>query len=218
MMFPRLKVFFGKVDTVVARNAFITAVAVGGIKNAACDFGVQYAQRGRDGRSETDWRRVGVFASFGFVWVGGAQYMIFNRIFPRVFPGLLEGHKIQAFKAMVVDQAIHMPMMYLPCFYCIQKLAEPGQTISGAVQSGMQTWRTNVLSDTTLQLGLFVPFQLMNFTLVPPHFRVPCLITFGLIWVGLLSYRRGGKVEEKSVETCTLSYRSEEMPVEAIAA
>jgi len=174
-------------DSAVARNALAFSVFVGGAKNASIDLGVQAATGG-----DIDWRRVGVFGTFGFFYVGGAQFIIINRLLPRLLPGLLQGHVRPAFKAMAFDQALHMPFMYLPVFYCIRELGEASGSLSAAVNKGMEAWRSNVASDTKVQLCLFVPFQLMNFTMVPPHFRVPSLIAFGMIWVGFLSYSRGG--------------------------
>merc|ERR1712216_542725 len=52
--------------------------------------------------------------------------------------------------------------------------------------TGLAEYKKNVRSDVTLQLSLFVPFQLLNFSLVPPHFRVPALLVFGCVWIAAL--------------------------------
>ena len=49
-----------------------------------------------------------------------------------------------------------------------------------------------------LQWALFVPLQSINFTLVPPHFRNPLLITAGFFWVMGLSFFRGDKEREEA--------------------
>jgi len=199
-MLVALRRVYGKFDAAVARNAFKAAVLVGGINNVGVDLSVQAATRDRGEISAIDWRRASVFGAFGVVWIGGAQFMIFNRFLPTVLPGLLEGRLSCAIKAMIFDQAFHMPFMYLPVYYCIRELGESRQTLQVAVENAVKTWQTNVLSDSVVQLGLFVPFQLLNFTLIPPHFRVPSLVSFGLVWLSVLSYRRGTYQEAEEVK------------------
>lgn len=190
-MLGHLRILVTRFDGAVARNALAFSVFVGATKSTAVDLSVQAATS-----DEIDWRRAGVFGSFGAVWMGGGQFIVLNRLLPWMFPGLLQGQLRAAFKGMVFDQAVHMPFMYLPIFYCIRELGESRQSVPSAIEKGMTHWCNNVYSDSTLQLGLFVPFQLFNFTLVPPHFRVPSLVTFGMIWTGILSYRRGKHTDD----------------------
>ena len=58
-------------------------------------------------------------------------------------------------------------------------------------QTSLLTWQQNVLQDMQCQVALFVPIQLANFTVVPPHFRVPVVVSGGFFFVMYLSFCRG---------------------------
>ena len=73
-----------------ARRPALSAVAIGGTKNFACDVAVQ-ATTSADG---LDLRRAGLFTAFGLVYVGGVQFAVFNRLFPALLPGLVNRERM----------------------------------------------------------------------------------------------------------------------------
>jgi protein Mpv17 len=149
-------------------------------------------QKKMEGREEIDWRRLGTFAAFGCVWVGAGQYTIFNYVIPWAFPGVLAGKFVPAMKGVAFDQLIHMPLMYLPIFYTIREFAFGTDGFNTEhVRGGLEKWQANLFEDTVAQWAIFVPVQCINFTLVPPRFRVPVIITAGFFWVMGLSFFRG---------------------------
>ncbi len=87
----------------IAASAFGVAVAFGGLKNGLADLIIQHAVEQRP-LDKTDWKRLNVFVAFGLIYVGGVQFVLFNRLMPRMFGGLLEGQRAAAVKATIFDQ------------------------------------------------------------------------------------------------------------------
>ena len=198
----------------VAANALGFSIMFAGMKNFTADYIIQTkfnnnkCKQIKDNEDDNDstqinYRRLLVFTSFGLLYVGGAQYVIFNRMLPRYLPGLLEGKIKPAAKAVIFDQLIHMPFLYLPVFYFIRELGNFTTTndshnkhpeeffYNQIIQPAYTSWKNGFSSDMLVEMSIFVPVQALNFTIIKPHFRVPFLTCFGFLWVMTLSYRRG---------------------------
>ena len=182
---------FSRFDKFVSRNPLLFSIFFATSKNTCADVLIQTQLEGRS-LDEIDLRRLGTFAIFGTVWVGAAQFTIFNKLLPWAFPGLLAGKFIPAMKSVAFDQMVHMPFFYLPTFYTIRAFAYGDGPISSEhVWQGFTSWHNNLLEDTIAQCSVFVPLQCINFTFIPPHFRVPVVATAGFFWVMGLSFFRG---------------------------
>ncbi|KAH8047896.1 hypothetical protein JL720_16005 [Aureococcus anophagefferens] len=70
-----------------AANPVSAACFFGGGKNVGVDACVQLATAGGDVR-QMDLRRSACFLAFGTLWIGGAQYYIFNKLIPRLVPAI----------------------------------------------------------------------------------------------------------------------------------
>ncbi len=91
-----------------------------------------------------------------------------------------------------------MPFSYLPVFYAMRELGMTDASVSTAIANGFKAYKTGVVEDMLLQYQLFVPTQLLNFTVVPPHLRVPVLTSVGFVWCMALSFRHGNKSEDSA--------------------
>ena len=83
--------FLRALNQAAARRPALSAVAIGGTKNLVCDVAVQTTTSGLDG---LDTRRAGLFTAFGLVYVGGVQFVVFNRLFPALLPGLVNQERM----------------------------------------------------------------------------------------------------------------------------
>lgn len=90
--------------TAKARPA-LTGVITSGLKTSAADF---FAQKIIEGRDEMDWKRHSVFCLFGFAYLGGFQYYLYNVKFVQWCSGITSavGHKGSAFVKTFMDQCI----------------------------------------------------------------------------------------------------------------
>ena len=99
----RLRAQLAHLNARMAASAMGVAVAFGGVKNGLADLIIQHAVEQRP-LGQTDWKRLNVFVTFGLLYVGGVQFILFNRLMPRMFKGLLEGRRAAAVKATIFDQ------------------------------------------------------------------------------------------------------------------
>eukprot|EP00928_Gymnodinium_smaydae_P036258 TRINITY_DN25361_c0_g2_i1.p1 TRINITY_DN25361_c0_g2~~TRINITY_DN25361_c0_g2_i1.p1 ORF type:complete len:202 (-),score=26.02 TRINITY_DN25361_c0_g2_i1:189-794(-) len=186
----------------VAKWPLTAAIVFGGTKNFACDLAVQ-----KSTTDSYDVRRAGLFTAFGLFYVGGVQYFIFNRVFPSLIPGLASQVPVVRAKsaacAVVLDNFIHIPMLYMPTFYTMRAFSLPEASELApldVVRLGYETYCRNIRDDVLVQGSILIPVQVLNFFFMPPHFRVPTTVCGGAIWVAALSYLRGGQDTEPNVE------------------
>ena len=86
-------------------------------------------------KREIDWRRTSFFGLFGCFYLGGFQYLVYVKIFSRVFPRAdsfvkltmaqkLKDHAgmLQVVGQIAADLLIHIPFFYFPTFLLLKDL------------------------------------------------------------------------------------------------
>ena len=113
-----------------AANPVSAACFFGGGKNVGVDACVQLATAGGDVR-QMDLRRSACFLAFGTLWIGGAQYYIFNKLIPRLVPAINAPNPTfaTALKAGAWDWAVHMPL------FCRGPASGEKETFSRAIDA-----------------------------------------------------------------------------------
>lgn len=166
------------------------------------DLCVQY---GVEHCEKLDWRRTFAFAMFGVVQVGIVQHAIFTRVMPRMFPAAHEFHgqplhlKLRdsiglancAFMTMVHELTV-TPFMIFPAFYMSKEFIQG----SGNTSHALRKARENAFADNLQSLKIFLPLNMVNFTLTPTRLRAPAATVAGTIWALLLSMTRGASSED----------------------
>mmetsp|Transcript_27928 Transcript_27928/g.83698 ORF Transcript_27928/g.83698 Transcript_27928/m.83698 type:complete len:211 (-) Transcript_27928:38-670(-) len=163
-------------------------------KTVAADLLVQ-ASVEKTPLKHVDRRRALVFAFYGLAYMGGVQYFLFNRVYPRLFPRAsawaalstadkwrdLPGAR-SVLAQVLVDQGLHWPLSALPCYYLCAAAAR-----GGGLRRLARNWRADVLACWCV----WVPAEAAIFGLLPLHWQVPstALVSFG--YVALLSSMRG---------------------------
>lgn len=176
-------------------------VVLSGFKTSFSDLLVQKVVERRE---EIDWKRNAAFASFGFVYLGGVQYILYVPIFPRLFPSAARfaakpfREKLKDTKGMFhlsaqvfLDQCVHHPLMYFPAFYCTKELVMSDKPDFGKVLS---EYVDHMEEDLKALWKIWVPATLVNFAFMPMHLRIPCVAATSLVWTCILSAMRGGDV------------------------
>jgi len=197
-------------------------------KTGGCDLLVQKVVEKRK-TADIDWRRTGLFASFGFFYLGGVQYALYVPVFSRLFPNAASfaaksvGEKLRDVKGLrdlvaqvFLDQALHHPFMYFPVFYIMKDvLTSDAPSPVRAVSS----YVSNMREDCLALWKIWVPSTFINFAFMPMHLRIPWVATTSLVWTCILSAMRGGaEAPEKEVyaavdaETLELVSRSKINP------
>ena len=180
-----------KINNLILLNPFLSAVLMGGFKNGIIDLSMQYFT---NNKKSINWKRVCLFAIFGFSYTGGGQYILFNKIFPRILPGGINYGKVKKWLigGIILDNFIHMPFIYMPTFYWMREYTY-SNNISNAINNGLKYHRNFFIEDVTMQACIFIPFQTFNLGFNPPHLRIPALCPASMLWVSILSFYRGDK-------------------------
>jgi protein Mpv17 len=167
------------------KHAFWLGSGLTGAKTCIADILVQ---KQYEGRSEIDWRRNFVFTSFGFFYLGAFQYVQYTLWFPRFFPG---NAGLDVAKKVAFDQIINTGMWYYPLFYMVQSCVMSATVSADKLGEGIERYKTNVTTDMVNCWKLWVPAQIVNFSLVPVHMRVPFAAGVSFVWSCVLSALRG---------------------------
>ena len=186
----------------LSRWPLASGVAIATVNTVAADTVVQHMV---EKKQKHDWQRTAVFFSFGAVYLGGFQYLLYSVMYPRwftrggpfsalTFRQKLADSKGQAHVGMqlFVDQFIHVPFIYFPTFYLMQDAMQKGTVSLSNTTSALRRYADNFLGDNIAQWQVFLPANLINFTFCPLWFRVPFAATISFGWTMILSFRRGG--------------------------
>lgn len=167
------------------RNAFVLGATLTGAKTCVADILVQTQYEARE---TIDWRRNFVFTSFGLCYLGAFQYVQYALWFPRIFPGT--GVAVVA-QRVAFDQIINTGLWYYPLFYVVQSCVMNARFDQPTAREGLERYKTNITQDMINCWKLWVPFQAINFSVVPVHLRVPFAAGVSFVWSCVLSALRG---------------------------
>lgn len=174
------------ITNVLKRHPLLISLTTNTVKTVAADLA---AQRLLTDSKETDWKRAGIFATFGFGYLGGWQYVLFNKLFPKI-ETIMHVAKWSASRraAMLtfIDMGIHTPLMYFPAFYTVKNIVD-GKGINNAVHD----YHKNIGADIAAMWKLWIPAQMVNFMFVPLHLRMPFITGVSFAWTTILSMMRG---------------------------
>lgn len=199
-MTRKLADVFQPMFSFASRHRFSIGVASATVKTGGCDLLVQkFVEK----KEEIDWRRCGVFTCFGFVFTGCWQYFLFVKTMPRIFPDAISfikkpiREKMRDAKGLrevayqnLIENGINNPLLYFPCFYTIQSVANGG-TFDPI--SGLRKYRDNMHEDLPAIWSVWIPAQLFNFAFSPLWFRVPFVSFVSGFWTCYVSITRGNE-------------------------
>lgn len=192
-----------KVKSVPVKYPMTFGIVLSGLKTSFSDLLVQKVVERKE---KVDWKRNAAFATFGFVYLGGVQYVLYVPVFGRLFPHAAKfaakplAQKVKDVKGILqlagqtfLDQCVHHPLMYFPAFYITKELvmAKNGRPDIPRVLSDC---RNNMVEDLQALWKIWVPAMLVNFAFMPMHLRIPFVAGVSLLWTMVLSAMRGGDV------------------------
>jgi hypothetical protein len=183
-------IFLGSAYGSVAKaSPFVTGFATTGLKTTAADI---FAQKVVEKKEEIDWRRNAMFTTFGFLYLGGFQYYLYNVKFAQWCGAItrMSGHLGSAPFKTFLDQFIHHPLLYFPTFYALKATIEQRPLIEGA-DSALARYRSEIFQSCQALWSVWVPAQIINFTFVPRHLRIPFVAATSFGWTIILSVMQG---------------------------
>ena len=184
------------------RRPLIFGTCFSGAKSGIADALVQTKVEHAD---ELDWRRVGIFTTFGACFSGAWQYGLFVKLMPRLLPNaasfaakplrakLRDAPGLRTLGAqLAIENGINNPLLFFPVFYTLKELIEEGDVdILAAAKRGLGVYSENWKEDVLAAWKVWVPAQLINFAFSPMWFRVPFVACVSFGWMVFVSFARG---------------------------
>lgn len=200
LMKTTFKTTFKKANEKIKKHPLLFASFFACIKNSVADYTIQKTQQIQYSISAThtkeiqpiNIRRNLSFALFGLLHIGAGQYIILNKIIPRIIPSLkkIPQPTHSTLKAITLDQFIHIPFIYFPLFYAFKELGESTTKNPPSKINIIKNYKSNIKDDMIISASIFMPIQYLNFKYIPSHLRVPLLSSCGFLYVMLLSHLR----------------------------
>mmetsp|Transcript_8372 Transcript_8372/g.20845 ORF Transcript_8372/g.20845 Transcript_8372/m.20845 type:complete len:245 (-) Transcript_8372:771-1505(-) len=172
-------------DVAAKKNPATVGIMTTLIKTSAADV---FAQKIVEKREEIDWRRNAVFGAFGFAYLGVWQYYLYTNVFTRITPAIqaVVGPRGVGAALTFIDQCIHHPVLYFPCFYLLR-----GGMAGEAPAESLGKYKVDAWENMKALWAVWVPAQLVNFSVVPMHLRIPFVAGVSFMWTVILSCLRG---------------------------
>ena len=165
-------------------TAFVTCTA----KGCASDLIVQVAV---EGHSEVDLWRNAVFAFYGGWYCGCFQHGVYNVLYGRLFgTGTGIGPDL---RQVVFHSAFHVPFVVYPVYYSYKAVLYDGQTAGDGIRRYGGEWQEMCQN----YYSVWVPANLLVFTVVPEPLRVAFIATTSFVWLGAVSFLTHRREAEK---------------------
>ena len=175
------------------RHPFASACAITTFNAAAADLLTQLVFERHNGNKYNPSRTL-LFASFGFLFQGCAQYTVVNLVWDRVFPGASVWAVL--FK-MACMNFISDPLLFFPCFYIFKESMAKGQI---AIKEALTRYSENYLQDWTNSWSVWFPGHAVTYGVMPSHKRIPWMAFLSFFYMCILSITRGGSSTTAAVE------------------
>jgi protein Mpv17 len=179
---------FSRLNTFLKKHPLFVSLVGNTVKTASADI---FTQTYIEKKKEIDYKRLSVFTTFGLVYLGGWQYFLFNNLFVKC-EKLMTLAKYRSLTQSSIltflDLGLHTPFMYYPSFYIIKGYLEKQSS-----NEIFQTYKKNIYSDLIAMWKLWLPVQMVNFSFVPLHMRMPFITSVSFGWTVILSMMRGAE-------------------------
>lgn len=190
-------------------------------KTCAADLFVQTYVEKKEWE-DVDFRRTATFAIFGFGYMGVAQYFVYVHLMARLlFPNAAkfaakslkdkmkdrQGIK-DLFSQVAIDQIVHLPFVFYPCYYftkCAIMERPVGHEDDSLLGLTFYKWKTNFFDDLKTSCVIWIPANLINFGLMPMHFRISFMAVISFGFCVVLSVTRGSEKPKIKKEAARLA-------------
>lgn len=140
-------------------------------------------QKGIEGCFELDVRRCMAFGAFGFVYTGAVCNTLYSTYIHVLPAALLRMRGGEALGSTLLDNFVHLPLLYVPSFYVAVGFMQ-GQSRDEVASELRARYSETVVSSW----AYWIPFMGANFGLVPPALRTVVMQGGDFVWTIILSY------------------------------
>lgn len=175
-----------KINQFLKQRPLLVSLVSNTVKTASADY---ITQKYIEGKQEIDNKRLALFTSFGLAYLGGWQYYLFNKVFVNCDNIIFKYGLKKPYRSAVLtflDLGIHTPLMYYPSFYAMK-----GYLDDKTIFDSLSVYKSNFKTDLLSIWQLWIPAQMINFTFIPIHLRMPYITCVSFGWTIILSMARG---------------------------
>lgn len=189
----------------IKRHSFNFSLFISLAKTSLADFFAQSIVE-RKAWGEIDWRRNAAFSLFGLGYLGGFQYFLYNKLFPRVFrPWMNSRAKVDRVRStigqLVIDEFFFVPTLYFPVFYLVKDavngIYDPRATFDRYRQDALQLW--------IMCWAVWFPAHTLTFSKIPSHLRIPWTAAVSFAWTVVWSLSMGRMDKSRELESAKAS-------------
>jgi len=133
--------------------------------------------------ADFDFKRCFAMTTFGAAYQGGICYMLYS-YYRRILPvWAMKTPLREGLGSTFIDNFVHVPLLYTPVFFWL----------TGALRGFEQDEISKQMNGKYVESVkacwvMWVPLQMGNFSMVPPHLRVAVMQTGCLAWNVILGY------------------------------
>ena len=193
----------------LARYPWMVGVGSATLKTGTADILVQ---KFFEKREQIDRRRLFLFTSWGFLWMGCVQFYLYSRVFVRLFPNVttfvakpwrLKLHDRRGLRDLVsqisIDQFVHSPFFFFPVFYLVKDIvetqSESRRTLRSHWSRALDLYARNAREDLIRCWSFWIPAFAFNFSFCPIWMRLPFVSACSFFWTMGWSMTRGAPAE-----------------------
>jgi protein Mpv17 len=172
-----------KKDSFLKRHPFSSAVAITTCNTVAADLLTQRVFEAGPWNP----KRSLLFAAFGFLYQGCAQYAIVNIGWERLFPGTQKRAIIAKICGM---NLLSDPLLFMPTFYIFKETMTSGLTLA-TIKAALLSYKGNCLMDWRNSWMVWFPGHAVTYGVMPAHKRIPWMAFLSFFYMCVLSITRG---------------------------
>jgi protein Mpv17 len=171
--------------SILKRHPFTAAVGITTFNAFAADLMTQLIFE----KNPWNPQRSAVFAAFGFLYQGMAQYAIVNLGWEKLFPGTKPKAVISKICAM---NLLSDPLLFMPTFYIFKEVMGQGGLTLPTVKAALWGYKANCFMDWRNSWMVWFPGHAVTYGVMPPHKRIPWMAFLSFFYMIVLSITRGG--------------------------
>lgn len=175
-----------KKESILQRHPFASACAITTLNAFLADLLTQLVFE------KLPWnpKRSALFAAFGFLYQGMAQYAIVNLGWEKVLPGTKPKAVILKICGM---NLLSDPLLFMPTFYIFKEAMSTGLAFA-TIKTALLSYKANCLFDWRNSWMVWFPGHAVTYGVMPTHKRIPWMAFVGFFYMIVLSITRGAVV------------------------
>jgi protein Mpv17 len=171
-------------EGLLKKHPFASAVAITTVNAVVADLLTQVVFEAMPWNP----KRSLLFAAFGFLYQGCAQYALVNHGWERLFPGNSKKNVISKICGM---NLLSDPLLFMPTFYIFKETLTSGFTMA-TIKAALLSYKGNCLVDWRNSWLIWFPGHAVTYGVMAKHKRIPWIAFLSFFYMVILSITRGG--------------------------